>query len=188
MGFFSFVQEIAMDLGTANTIIISDDKIVVDEPSVVALDRHTDKMIAVGEKAKMMYEKTHDNIRTVRPLRDGVIADFSACEQMAKYEIPEIDLVIVDLYPFEQTVASGASEEDIIEKIDIGGISLIRAGAKNFNDVVIVPSKAEYGLLLDILNKQGAETTKAQRREFATRAFGVSSHYDTAIHAWFEKK
>ena len=84
MGFFSFVQEIAMDLGTANTIIISDDKIVVDEPSVVALDRHTDKMIAVGEKAKMMYEKTHDNIRTVRPLRDGVIADFSACEQMMR--------------------------------------------------------------------------------------------------------
>ena len=78
MGFFSFVQEIAMDLGTANTIIISDDKIVVDEPSVVALDRHTDKMIAVGSRAKMMYEKTHDNIRTVRPLRDGVIADFSA--------------------------------------------------------------------------------------------------------------
>ena len=73
-----------MDLGTANTIIISDDKIVVDEPSVVALDRHTDKMIAVGEKAKMMYEKTHDNIRTVRPLRDGVIADFSACEQMMR--------------------------------------------------------------------------------------------------------
>ena len=77
-------------------------------------------------------------------------------EQMAQYEIPEIDLVIVDLYPFEQTVASGASEQDIIEKIDIGGISLIRAGAKNFNDVVIVPSKAEYGVLLDILNQQGA--------------------------------
>ena len=84
MGFFSFVQEIAMDLGTANTIIISDDKIVVDEPSVVALDRNTDKMIAVGAKAKMMYEKTHDNIRTVRPLRDGVIADFTACEQMMR--------------------------------------------------------------------------------------------------------
>ena len=80
MGFFSFVQEIAMDLGTANTIIISDDKIVVDEPSVVALDRRTDKMIAVGEKAKMMYEKEHANIRTIRPLRDGVIADFSACD------------------------------------------------------------------------------------------------------------
>ena len=84
MGFFSFIQEIAMDLGTANTIIISDDKIVVDEPSVVAWDRRTDKMIAVGERAKMMYEKTHENIRTIRPLRDGVIADFSACEQMMR--------------------------------------------------------------------------------------------------------
>ena len=84
MGFFSFRQELAMDLGTANTIIISDDKIVVDEPSVVALDRRTDKMIAVGERAKMMYEKTHDNIKTIRPLRDGVIADFSACEQMMR--------------------------------------------------------------------------------------------------------
>ena len=106
-------------------------------------------------------------------------------EQMAQYDIPEIDLVIVDLYPFEQTVASGAGESDIIEKIDIGGISLIRAGAKNFNDVVIVPSKAEYGVLLDILKKQGAETTLEQRRMFAAKAFGVSSHYDTAIHNWF---
>ena len=108
-------------------------------------------------------------------------------EQMAQYEIPEIDLVVVDLYPFEQTVASGASEEDIIEKIDIGGISLIRAGAKNFKDVVIVPSKAEYGLLLDIVNKQGAATTIEQRKAFAAKAFGVSSHYDTAIHNWFTK-
>ena len=108
-------------------------------------------------------------------------------QQMAQYEIPEIDLVIVDLYPFEHTVASGASDADIIEKIDIGGISLIRAGAKNFNDVVIVPSKAEYSVLLDILNRQGAATTLEQRRMFATRAFGVSSHYDTAIHAWFNK-
>ncbi len=107
--------------------------------------------------------------------------------QMAQYEIPEIDLVIVDLYPFEQTVASGASQADIIEKIDIGGISLIRAAAKNFNDVVIVPSKAEYGELLAILNKQGAETTLEQRRQLAAKAFGVSSHYDTAIHAWFAK-
>ncbi len=108
-------------------------------------------------------------------------------QQMGQYEIPEIDLIIVDLYPFEQTVASGAAEQDIIEKIDIGGISLIRAAAKNFNDVVIVPSKAEYGVLLDILNQQGAETTREQRRMLATRAFGVSSHYDTAIHAWFGK-
>ena len=109
-------------------------------------------------------------------------------EQMAQYEIPEIDLVIVDLYPFEQTVASGASEADIIEKIDIGGISLIRAGAKNFNDVVIVPSKAEYSVLLDILNRKGAQTDIEDRRMLATRAFGVSSHYDTAIHNWFEGK
>lgn len=106
-------------------------------------------------------------------------------DQMAQYDIPEIDLVIVDLYPFEQTVASGASEQDIIEKIDIGGISLIRAAAKNFSDVVIVPSKQEYALLADILKQQGAATTVEQRRMFAERAFGVSSHYDTAIHSWF---
>ena len=108
-------------------------------------------------------------------------------EQMKEYEIPSIDLVVVDLYPFEQTVASGASDADIIEKIDIGGISLIRAGAKNFKDVVIVPSKAEYSVLLDILKKKGAETDIEDRKMFAERAFGVSSHYDTAIHAWFAK-
>lgn len=108
-------------------------------------------------------------------------------KQMAQYEIPAIDLVIVDLYPFEQTVASGASEQDIIEKIDIGGISLIRAAAKNFKDVVVVPSKAEYPVLLELLNKKGAETDLEDRRLLATRAFGVSSHYDTAIHAWFAK-
>ena len=93
-------------------------------------------------------------------------------EQMAQYEIPEIDLVIVDLYPFEDTVASGASD---------------RAGAKNFKDVVIVPSKAEYGMLLELLNKKGAETDIEDRKKFAERAFGVSSHYDTAIHDWFSK-
>lgn len=108
-------------------------------------------------------------------------------EQMKEFEIPSIDLVIVDLYPFEQTVASGASDADIIEKIDIGGISLIRAGAKNFKDVVIVPSKAEYNVLLDILKQKGAETDIEDRKMFAERAFGVSSHYDTAIHAWFAK-
>ncbi len=108
-------------------------------------------------------------------------------EQMKEYEIPTIDLVIVDLYPFEQTVASGASDADIIEKIDIGGISLIRAGAKNFKDVVIVPSKAEYSVLLDILKEKSAETSIEDRKMFAERAFGVSSHYDTAIHAWFAK-
>lgn len=107
-------------------------------------------------------------------------------EQMQQYEIPAIDLVVVDLYPFEQTVANGASEADIIEKIDIGGISLIRAGAKNFKDVVIVPSKAEYALLLEILNAKGAKTDLEDRRMFAARAFGVSSRYDTAIRDWFQ--
>lgn len=105
--------------------------------------------------------------------------------QMQEYDIPFIDLVIVDLYPFEQTVASGASAEDIIEKIDIGGISLIRAGAKNFKDVVIIPSKAEYPVLLQILNTKGAQTEIEDRKMFAERAFGVSSHYDNAIHSWF---
>lgn len=108
-------------------------------------------------------------------------------EQMKEYDIPAIDLVIVDLYPFEQTVASGAPEQDIIEKIDIGGISLIRAGAKNFKDVVIVPSKAEYPVLLSILNREGAQTELEDRRMLAERAFAVSSHYDTAIHEWFMK-
>ena len=105
--------------------------------------------------------------------------------QMAEYGIPEIDLVIVDLYPFEQTVASGAEEQDIIEKIDIGGISLIRAGAKNFADSVIVASKDQYKPLLDILNDRGAETTLEERRWFAKEAFAVSSYYDSCIFNWF---
>ncbi len=105
--------------------------------------------------------------------------------QMEQYEIPEIDLVIVDLYPFEQTVASGAPEADIIEKIDIGGISLIRAAAKNFKDVVIIPSVAQYGELLELLEKQDCSTTLEQRRALAGKAFGVSSGYDTAIFNYF---
>ena len=129
----------------------------------------------------------------VKTLHPGVFGGILArrdnaqdVEQLKTFKINEIDLVIVDLYPFEDTVASGADHQSIIEKIDIGGISLIRAGAKNFKDVVIIPSKAEYEVLLDIINKRGAETTIEERRMFATRAFGVSSHYDTAINAWFE--
>lgn len=129
-------------------------------------------------------------VKTLHPrIFGGILArrdNEGDLQQMAEYAIPEIDLVIVDLYPFEQTVASGASEADIIEKIDIGGISLIRAAAKNFNDVVIVPSKAEYKMLNDILTN-GATTTLAQRKAFAERAFATSSHYDTAIHAYFSK-
>ena len=135
----------------------------------------------LGGRVKTLHPKIFGGILGRRALE-------SDQQQMAQYEIPEIDLVIVDLYPFEQTVASGADDAAIIEKIDIGGISLIRAGAKNFNDVVIIPSKAEYKPLLDIVKAQGAQTTIEQRREFATAAFGVSSHYDTAIHAWFAKK
>jgi len=106
--------------------------------------------------------------------------------QVAQYEIPTIDLVIVDLYPFTQTVASGASEEDIIEKIDIGGISLIRAAAKNFNDVVIVASQNQYQPLLDLLTENGAATTLEERKFFAKEAFAVSSGYDSAIFNYFD--
>ncbi|MDE6317108.1 MAG: bifunctional phosphoribosylaminoimidazolecarboxamide formyltransferase/IMP cyclohydrolase, partial [Muribaculaceae bacterium] len=106
-------------------------------------------------------------------------------QQIAQYEIPEIDLVIVDLYPFEATVASGASDEDIIEKIDIGGISLIRGAAKNYNDVVIVASKDQYAPLADMLKTSGANSTLDQRRWFAKEAFAVSSGYDSAIYNYF---
>ena len=132
----------------------------------------------LGGRVKTLHPKIFGGILCRRELEGDQ-------QQVAQYEIPEIDLVIVDLYPFEDTVASGASEQDIIEKIDIGGISLIRAAAKNFNDVVIIPSKNEYADFLNILQENGAQTTLAQRKMFATRAFGVSSHYDTAIHAWF---
>ncbi len=134
----------------------------------------------LGGRVKTLHPKVFGGILGRRELQGDQ-------EQMAQYEIPEIDLVIVDLYPFEQTVASGASDADIIEKIDIGGISLIRAAAKNFRDVIIVPSKDEYKPLMELLEKNGAQSEMEDRKWFATRAFGVSSHYDTAIHAWFEK-
>lgn len=135
----------------------------------------------LGGRVKTLHPKIFGGILGRRGLAEDEV-------QMNQYGIPTIDLVVVDLYPFEDTVKSGASEADIIEKIDIGGISLIRAGAKNFKDVVIVPSKAEYPLLLDLLNQKGAQTDIEDRRLFATRAFGVSSHYDTAIHAYFESQ
>ena len=146
----------------------------------VAVESLTGYPSILGGRVKTLHPKVFGGILARRDM-------FSDGEQLAEYEIPEIDLVIVDLYPFEQTVASGAAEQDIIEKIDIGGISLIRAAAKNFNDVVIVPSKAEYPVLLDILNRNGAQTDLTDRRMLAARAFGVSSHYDTAIHQWFSK-
>ncbi len=135
----------------------------------------------LGGRVKTLHPKIFGGILGRRELEDDR-------RQMAQYEIPDIDLVIVDLYPFEDTVKSGASEADIIEKIDIGGISLIRAAAKNFRDVIIVPSKAQYASLLELLKTRGAESELEDRRRFATEAFGVSSHYDTAIHAYFETK
>ena len=134
----------------------------------------------LGGRVKTLHPKIFGGILARRALENDR-------KEMGEYEIPAIDLVVVDLYPFEQTVASGASEADVIEKIDIGGISLIRAGAKNFNDVVIIPSKAEYPVLLQLLNKQGAKTGLEDRKMFAERAFAVTSRYDTAIHNWFAK-
>ena len=135
----------------------------------------------LGGRVKTLHPKVFGGILGRRDLE-------SDREQMQQYDIPEIDLVIVDLYPFEQTVASGAAEADIIEKIDIGGISLIRAGAKNFEDVVIVPSKTEYADLQAILDAHGAASEREERKSLAAKAFGVSSHYDTAIAAWFNGK
>ncbi|TDB66072.1 bifunctional phosphoribosylaminoimidazolecarboxamide formyltransferase/IMP cyclohydrolase [Arundinibacter roseus] len=105
--------------------------------------------------------------------------------QAEEFKIPALDMVIVDLYPFEETVASGADAEDIIEKIDIGGISLIRAAAKNFKDTLIVSSRTQYAQTLTLLTEKDGATDLEDRRRYAAEAFGVSSHYDTAINQWF---
>jgi len=133
----------------------------------------------LGGRVKTLHPKVFGGILGRRDLA-------SDTEQLFQYEIPEIDLVIVDLYPFEATVAAGADEPTVIEKIDIGGISLIRAAAKNHKDVVIVASQAQYEPLLNILNANGAQTTIEERRWFAREAFAVSSAYDTAIFNYFD--
>lgn len=132
----------------------------------------------LGGRVKTLHPKVFGGILNRREFSEDQA-------QIAEYDIPEIDLVIVDLYPFEATVASGASHEAIIEKIDIGGISLIRAAAKNYNDVVIIPSQAQYAVFLDLLVSQNGTTTLEQRKEFARHAFNVSSHYDTEIFTYF---
>lgn len=128
-------------------------------------------------------------VKTLHPaVFGGILAirnDEKHQAEMNKYNLPHIDLVVVDLYPFEATVSSGASKEDIIEKIDIGGISLIRAAAKNFQDVLIIPSVNDYSFLNDILVNQKGIPTSEQRHRQARQAFSVSSQYDTAIHNWF---
>ncbi len=134
----------------------------------------------LGGRVKTLHPKVFGGILNRR--QNG-----SDKSEIAEYEIPEIDLVIVDLYPFEATVASGAADDAIIEKIDIGGISLIRAAAKNFQDVVIVSSRDQYAALLNVLQEKGCATDLADRRLFAAKAFDVTSHYDSAIFSWFNK-
>lgn len=132
----------------------------------------------LGGRVKTLHPKIFGGILGRRELDTDVA-------QMEQHEIPTIDLVIVDLYPFEETLASGASEEDIIEKIDIGGISLIRAAAKNYNDVVIVSSRNDYSSLLSLLNEKNGFSDLADRKTFAAKAFAMSSHYDSAIFNYF---
>jgi phosphoribosylaminoimidazolecarboxamide formyltransferase / IMP cyclohydrolase len=146
---------------------------------VTAVEELTGYPSILGGRVKTLHPKIFGGILTRR-------SEKSDNQQLKQYEIPEIDLVVVDLYPFEETLASGAADEDIIEKIDIGGISLIRASAKNFADVVIIPSRQQYTDLLEILDN-GAETSIEKRKELAMKAFDVSSHYDSAIFHYFNR-
>jgi phosphoribosylaminoimidazolecarboxamide formyltransferase/IMP cyclohydrolase len=145
---------------------------------VVPVEDVTSYPSILGGRVKTLHPKVFGGILN-RQDHEGDV------QQMAEYNIPQIDLVIVDLYPFEKTVASGASEADIIEKIDIGGISLIRAAAKNFKDTVIVASVDDYALFLETFTNNNGGTTLEERKLFATKAFHVSSHYDTAIFNYF---
>ena len=147
---------------------------------VVPVESLTDYPSIFGGRVKTLHPKVFGGILHRRDHEGDQ-------QEAAQYEIPPIDLVIVDLYPFEETVASGASEEDIIEKIDIGGIALIRGAAKNFNDVVIVSSRDYYGDLQKVLDENDGETTLAERKLFATKAFATSSHYDSAIFSWMNQ-
>lgn len=134
----------------------------------------------LGGRVKTLHPKVFGGILCRRDLNEDL-------KQIKSYDIPEIDLVIVDLYPFEETVASGADEQEIIEKIDIGGISLIRAAAKNFKDVVIVASKKQYAPLMDLLESKNGKSDLADRKWFAKEAFGISSGYDTAIFNYMDE-
>lgn len=145
---------------------------------VIPVEDVTSYPSILGGRVKTLHPKVFGGILNRQDNPNDV-------QQMKEFNIPQIDLVIVDLYPFEKTVASGASEADIIEKIDIGGISLIRAAAKNFKDTVIVASVNDYSTLLDKITTQNGATTLEDRKLFATKAFHVSSHYDTAIFNYF---
>jgi phosphoribosylaminoimidazolecarboxamide formyltransferase/IMP cyclohydrolase len=179
------LDEIVKKLDALNVTIYSTGgtKTFIEELGigVTAVEELTSYPSILGGRVKTLHPKVFGGILN---RRDNI----GDQQQIAKYEIPEIDLVIVDLYPFEETVASGASEEDIIEKIDIGGISLIRAAAKNYNDVVIISSRDQYQKLSDLLTEKNGETSLADRKEFARMAFATSSHYDSAIFNYFNQE
>ena len=147
---------------------------------VVAVEDVTSYPSILGGRVKTLHPKVFGGILN-RQDHEGDVAE------MEQFEIPQLDIVIVDLYPFEKTVASGAPEQDIIEKIDIGGISLIRAAAKNFKDTLCVSSMEDYNEVLEILTKNSGGTTMADRKRYAAKSFAVSSHYDTAIFNYFNK-
>jgi phosphoribosylaminoimidazolecarboxamide formyltransferase/IMP cyclohydrolase len=147
---------------------------------VVPVEDVTSYPSILGGRVKTLHPKVFGGILNRQDNPSDV-------QQMEEYNIPQIDVVIVDLYPFEKTVASGASEADIIEKIDIGGISLIRAAAKNFKDTVIIASVNEYAEFLEVITNNNGGTTLAERKQFATKAFHTSSHYDTAIFNYFNE-
>ena len=157
-GTFDFIQKRGIEVATVESL--------TGYPSIL------------GGRVKTLHPKVFGGILGRRELD----ADL---QQLAEYEIPELDLVIVDLYPFEDTVASGAEEQEIIEKIDIGGISLIRAAAKNFKDVLIVSNVGQYQDFLKLLQDKNGESSLEDRKNYAAEAFGVSSHYDTAIFNYF---
>ena len=148
---------------------------------VIAVEDLTSYPSILGGRVKTLHPKVFGGILARRSFESDE-------QQLAQYEIPEIDLVIVDLYPFEETVKSGAGQDDVIEKIDIGGISLIRAAAKNFKDVVIVASKDDYTGLHNLLTTQNGSTTYNQRRLYAQKAFNITSNYDTAIFGYFNQE
>ncbi len=145
---------------------------------VVAVEELTGYPSILGGRVKTLHPKVFGGILARRENENDLF-------QLQEYSIPEIDLVIVDLYPFEKTVESGASEPEVIEKIDIGGISLIRAAAKNFRDVLIVSNREQYERVYEMLTEQDCATSLEQRRIFAAEAFATSSHYDTAIYGYF---
>ncbi len=181
------IDEICRELAAINAKVYSTggtydyiENLNIENLELLKVEDLTDYPSILGGRVKTLHPKVFGGILSRRELE-------SDQKEMQEYRIPEIDLVVVDLYPFEQTLASGAQEQAIIEKIDIGGISLIRAAAKNFIDVAIVPSANEYDELIRILKEQKGETGIEDRKALAAKAFAVSSHYDSAIFGYFNQ-